>query len=212
MKTSSTLLIVGIVVLFLYLWIQTNKAATTSATKPAAKPATTDPVTAALLKFLTAPQQLQKTGGSGPAAPSGSGGPSNGQGTAAGKNNSTVSPNGVQVSPDGTIIQNPDGSITDTSSGLTYNKDGTVQADSATLPYGQDAQGNTVYMGSDGQLINTQGSIVAASDVTPYETGAGVTTGPALDPGVTTGPQQDTSSLDTSSADLSAGYDESDWG
>lgn len=204
MKTSSTLLIVGIVVLVLYLWYQTKKPAATTTAKTATTPASTtaDPLTAALNALTKALKGGSSGGGGGKsAAPEGSSAASSGKATAAGQNVSQTSPDSI-TSPDGSIVQNPDGSITDKNSGLTYNMDGTVQGSANTIPVGMDASGNTVYQSSDGNLVDSEGSIVDAGSVTPYDTGAGITPGP----------EQDMSAVDTTGADLTGDGGESDWG
>lgn len=218
MKNSSTLLIVGIVVLVFYLWYQTNKPAATTTTKSAINPQATSANTANTLANLL--KNLLGTGKQAPAAPKGGSGLGSGAGTAGGANLSQKPPTPPPTptptpSPNSDLVDNGNGTFTSQSTGLVYQNDPVNgmqvigQNGQTGLAIGMDSQGNTVFLGQDGDYVNSEGSSIPATEVTWYDAGAGITSGP----------QQDTSGTDSvvdslvSTYDLSGdGSSEDDWG
>jgi len=186
MKNYSTLLVVGVVVLIVYLWMQINKPKATTGTA-AKTTTTTDPLTAALLKLLSTPAQPAKTGSGTSAPPSGV---SNGQATAGGANLQNKAPD------------SNNGNYTDPETGLTYNEDGLITGVNGQTGniIGTDSKGNPLYLGNDGDYVHVDGTSVPATDVTWLNSSAGVTNGPVYDPQNTTGPSNAASDSDIAAA------------
>jgi len=197
MKTSSTLLIVGLVILILYLWMQSNKP---KATVPAgARVATApQPSTSSLINSLAkllGGNQSKSTGGGG-------GGFSGGGGSAG----SSGAGSGLRAAAG----QDPSGVRTDPSTGLVYDAFGNVigQNGVAGAQLGVTTDGIPFFQGSDGNLVDPSGNPVTSDQIgsttgvvgpTLESTTAGVT-GPTLD---------STGTVDTSQFDVQAMQDAS---